>query len=120
MLHRWEVIASFITQHLPESKRTAKEVLSHAKSLQKDDTIHRKHANESAFERTMKTVSSKGPPPSASKMDDPSQRYMCELFMEDFSDSVLSSCLHNLVSLPINRLGIWRASSGLSSIYAIY
>ena len=79
LLCRWEVISNFLTQHLPESRRTAKEVLSQAKTLQKDDSIQRKYANESAFERTMKNVTSKGPPTSAAKMDDPSKRYMCEL-----------------------------------------
>jgi len=76
---RWAVIASYITQHLPSSKRTAKEVLAQAKNLQKDDTLQRKAANDSAFDRAMKT-SAKGSAADASKQDDPSQRYMCKSF----------------------------------------
>jgi len=76
---RWAVIASYITQHLPSSKRTAKEVLAQAKNLQKDDTLQRKAANDSAFDRAMKT-SAKGSAAEASKQDDPSQRYMCKSF----------------------------------------
>ena len=72
---RWEVIASYITQHLPSSKRTAREVLSQAKNLQKDDSFQRRAANEAAFERVMKTTTAKVAPP---KQDDPSQRYMCK------------------------------------------
>ncbi len=32
---RWETVSSFITQHLPDSKRSAKETLAKAKELQK-------------------------------------------------------------------------------------
>ena len=76
MIVRWEVIASYITQHMPASKRSAKEVLAQAKTLQKDDTVQRRAANDSAFDRAMKT-STKGVV-AAAKQDDPSQRYMCK------------------------------------------
>ncbi len=33
--YRWETVANFITQHIPESKRSAKETLAKAKDMQK-------------------------------------------------------------------------------------
>ena len=36
---RWETVANFITQHMPESKRSAKEVLTKAKNLQEGSNI---------------------------------------------------------------------------------
>ena len=47
---RWEVIASFINQHVEGSKRTAKEVLAHAKDLQKSDQKLKQSANQNAYE----------------------------------------------------------------------
>lgn len=81
---RWEVVASYITQHLPSSKRTAREVLSQAKILQKDDSWQKRAVNESAFERAMKTSATKVAPAAAAtpKQEDPSQRYMCEYYFE--------------------------------------
>jgi len=38
---RWETVASFITQHVPSSKRTAKEVLFKAKDLQRNGGCRR-------------------------------------------------------------------------------
>ena len=36
MYCRWEVISNFIKQHVPESNKTAKDVLAKAKDLQKN------------------------------------------------------------------------------------
>ena len=33
--HRWETVANFIKQHIPASKKIAKEVLAKAKDLQR-------------------------------------------------------------------------------------
>ncbi|KAI0219481.1 DnaJ-like subfamily C member 2 [Lamellibrachia satsuma] len=51
---RWETVASFITQHIPSSKRTAKEVLFKAKELQKNDGNLKEDANKKAFDRFAK------------------------------------------------------------------
>lgn len=86
LVSRWEVIASFITQHLPESRRSAKETLSQAKQLQKDDMFQKKAANESAFDRAMKTATAKAPAAATAKLDDPSQRYMCKSIHENMQN----------------------------------
>lgn len=78
---RWEAIASYITQHLPASTRSAKEVLAHAKALQKDDTHRQKVVNASAYELAMKPTASKGPASGLPQHDDPSQRFMCKLII---------------------------------------
>ncbi|XP_067938121.1 dnaJ homolog subfamily C member 2-like [Watersipora subatra] len=74
--NRWDVVASYITQHLPTSRRSAKEVLAQAKKLQKDDTLQRKAANDSAFDRAMNSSSTKATASALPRQDDPSQRYM--------------------------------------------
>lgn len=51
---RWEVIASFIKQHVPESNKNAKDVLSMAKELQKNDLALKSQATEKAFEQFRK------------------------------------------------------------------
>lgn len=61
---RWEVVASFINQHVEGAQRTAKEVLAHAKTLQKSDQSLKQSANKNAYENFEK--SSKAP----SKVDD--------------------------------------------------
>lgn len=82
-MRRWEVIASYITQHLPASKKTAKEVLAQAKTLQKDDSIQRRAANDSAFDRAMKTSTVKVAAAAVPKQEDPSMRYMCKFLHTD-------------------------------------
>ncbi|KAK2185793.1 hypothetical protein NP493_222g02007 [Ridgeia piscesae] len=51
---RWETVASFITQHVPSSKRTAKEVLFKAKDLQRNDGSLKEDANKKAFDKFAK------------------------------------------------------------------
>lgn len=53
---RWEVIASFINQHVEGSKRTAKEVLAHAKDLQRSDQKLKQSANQNAYENFEKST----------------------------------------------------------------
>ena len=48
---RWEVISNFIKQHVPESTKTAKEVLAKAKDLQKNDKFLKQDADKKAFEK---------------------------------------------------------------------
>ncbi|XP_043245194.1 dnaJ homolog subfamily C member 2-like [Amphibalanus amphitrite] len=57
---RWEVIASFINQHVSGSKRTAKEVLAHAKDLQKSDQKLKQSANQNAYENFEKSTKAAG------------------------------------------------------------
>ena len=38
-VYRWEVISNFIKQHVPNSNKTAKDVLAKAKELQKNGEI---------------------------------------------------------------------------------
>ena len=38
---RWEVISNFIKQHVPESNKTAKDVLAKAKDLQKNGMFYK-------------------------------------------------------------------------------
>jgi DnaJ family protein C protein 2 len=60
-VQRWEVVGSFILQHVPTFKRTPKEVLSKAKELQKMDPANLKQqANEKAYERFEKGFKSAG------------------------------------------------------------
>ncbi|CAH1784542.1 unnamed protein product [Owenia fusiformis] len=55
-VERWETIAGFLTQHMPSSNRSAKEVLFKAKSLQKMDSTKMKDAvNQKAFDRFSKS-----------------------------------------------------------------
>lgn len=48
---RWEVIANFINQHVADSNKTAKDVLSKAKDLQKNDVMLKMEADKKAFEK---------------------------------------------------------------------
>ncbi|OWF43581.1 DnaJ-like subfamily C member 2 [Mizuhopecten yessoensis] len=48
---RWEVIASFIKQHVTTSNKTAKDVLGKAKNLQKNDAFLKQDADRKAFEK---------------------------------------------------------------------
>ncbi|XP_048740508.2 dnaJ homolog subfamily C member 2-like isoform X2 [Ostrea edulis] len=53
---RWEVIASFIQQHVPNSNKNAKDVLSKTKELQKDDFFLKQNADKKAFENFEKKL----------------------------------------------------------------
>jgi len=57
---RWEVIASFINQHVEGSARQAKEVLAHAKTLQKSDQQLKQSANQNAYENFERTAKAPG------------------------------------------------------------
>ncbi|KAL3853214.1 hypothetical protein ACJMK2_016771 [Sinanodonta woodiana] len=48
---RWEVIANFIKQHVSVSDKNAKDVLSKAKELQKNDLALKEEAQKKAFEK---------------------------------------------------------------------
>ncbi|KAL1450129.1 hypothetical protein WDU94_002580 [Cyamophila willieti] len=51
---RWEVVANFITQHVPNSDKSAKQVLAKAKELQKNDfskSTLKEEANAKAFDK---------------------------------------------------------------------
>ncbi|KAK3579078.1 hypothetical protein CHS0354_029938 [Potamilus streckersoni] len=48
---RWEVIANFIKQHVADSDKNAKDVLSKAKELQKNDLSLKEEAQKKAFEK---------------------------------------------------------------------
>lgn len=48
---RWEVIANFISQHVAGSNKVAKDVLSKAKELQKNDMKLREDAKNNAFQK---------------------------------------------------------------------
>lgn len=48
---RWEVIASFIKQHVTTSNKNAKDVLGKAKDLQKNDSFLKQDADRKAFEK---------------------------------------------------------------------
>lgn len=48
---RWETIANFLKLHVSGSNRSAKEVLSKAKDLQKNDMALKEDANKKAFEK---------------------------------------------------------------------
>ncbi|XP_060064628.1 dnaJ homolog subfamily C member 2-like [Ylistrum balloti] len=48
---RWEVIASFIKQHVTASNKNARDVLGKAKDLQKNDTFLKQDADRKAFEK---------------------------------------------------------------------
>ncbi|KAL5013595.1 hypothetical protein ScPMuIL_007865 [Solemya velum] len=47
---RWEVIASFIKQHVTDSNKNAKDVLAKAKDLQKNDMALKEDAQRNAFQ----------------------------------------------------------------------
>uniref|UniRef100_A0A2C9LJJ1 Uncharacterized protein n=1 Tax=Biomphalaria glabrata TaxID=6526 RepID=A0A2C9LJJ1_BIOGL len=67
---RWEVIANFITQHVPGNNKNAKDVLSKAKELQKNDVKLREEVKKNAFsqyEQSHKAAKS-------GDMDKPSER----------------------------------------------
>ncbi|KAK3102342.1 hypothetical protein FSP39_010641 [Pinctada imbricata] len=55
---RWEVIASFIKQHITSSNKNAKDVLAKAKELQKNDLALKHDADKNAFENFEKKVKS--------------------------------------------------------------
>ncbi|KAL4217072.1 DnaJ (Hsp40) [Mactra antiquata] len=61
---RWEVIANFIKQHVSTSDKNARDVLSKAKDLQKNDTSLKNQATENAFqnfEKEQKRISQAKP-----------------------------------------------------------
>lgn len=47
---RWEVISNFIKQHVPESTKSARDVLAKAKELQKNDSALKEDASKKAFQ----------------------------------------------------------------------
>lgn len=53
-VQRWETVGNFITQHMPTSKRSAKEVLGKAKELQRMDPNMKAEANKKAFDNFKK------------------------------------------------------------------
>ena len=54
---RWETIANFLQQHCEGSNRSAKEVLTKAKELQKMDmSVIKEKTNEKAFDRYIQNV----------------------------------------------------------------
>lgn len=72
---RWDVIAEFMSQHSRSNvKRSAKDVLNHAKSLQKIDVTSKHTVNEKAFDKFVHDTSGKAS--SVEVGDAPSERYM--------------------------------------------
>ncbi|KAK7499927.1 hypothetical protein BaRGS_00008775, partial [Batillaria attramentaria] len=67
---RWEVIAAFIGQHVSGSNKNARDVLSKAKELQKNDVALRQGASQQAFNRFEKEHKASA----SGAMDTPSQR----------------------------------------------
>nr|KAG5708813.1 hypothetical protein BaRGS_031967 [Batillaria attramentaria] len=67
---RWEVIAAFIGQHVSGSNKNARDVLSKAKELQKNDVALRQGASQQAFNRFEKEHKASV----SGAMDTPSQR----------------------------------------------
>lgn len=67
---RWEVIAAFIGQHVVGSDKNARDVLSKAKELQKNDVALRQGASQQAYSRFEKEHKASA----SGVMDTPSQR----------------------------------------------
>lgn len=67
---RWEVIAAFIGQHVTGSNKNARDVLSKAKELQKNDTTLRQGASKQAYSKFEKDHKASA----SGSMDVPSER----------------------------------------------